>query len=59
MVPEARFWLFLEVAGYGFGFTPNRPSWGVIVCTLGHIFNLDVLLDPEEDVSHLGNFVLH
>ena len=31
----------------------------VVGCTLGHIFNLNVLLDPEEDVSHLGDLVLH
>ena len=50
LLGSSRLWLRLP---------PNRPFWGVIVCTLGHIFNLDVLLDPEEDVSHLGNFVLH
>ena len=30
---------------------------GAIGCVSGRIFNLDVILDSEEDVSHLGDFV--
>ena len=31
----------------------------VVGCALGHILNLDILLDLKEDVPHLGDFVLH
>jgi len=33
--------------------------WGAVGCALGCVLNLDILLDPEEDVPHLGDFVLH
>ena len=32
---------------------------GVVGCASCRIFNLDVLLDPEEDVPHLVDFVFH
>ena len=35
------------------------PLRGAIVCTSGRIFNLNVLLDLKEDVSHFGDFMFH
>jgi len=32
---------------------------GVVGCALGHIFNLNVFLNPKEVVPHLGDFMFH
>ena len=32
---------------------------GAVGCATGRVLNLDILLDPEENVSHFGDFVLH
>ena len=59
ILSEARFWLFLGATGGGFDFSPSSLLRGAIVCTPGGIFNLNVLLDLKEDVSYLGDFMLH
>ena len=59
MVPKARFWFFLEAAGCGFCFSHSLPFCGALGCALGHVINLDILLDPKEDIPHIGNFVLY
>ena len=32
---------------------------GAVDCASGHVFNLNVLLNPEEDVFYLGDHVPH
>ena len=32
---------------------------GAVACAPGHVFDLNVSLNLEEDVSHLGNLVFH
>jgi len=59
MALEARFWLFLGAAGCGFLFPLEALLRGAVGCALSHIFNVNVLLDPKEDVSHLGDLMLH
>jgi len=47
---ESRLWLLLLPLSF-----PQRA----IDCASARTLDLDVLLDVEEDVPHLGNFVLH
>ena len=40
-------------------FSFTVPFRGAVVCTPGRVFNLNVLLDLKEDISHLGDLILH
>ena len=41
------------------GFSPSLSLKRATNCDPGRILDLDVFLDPKEDVLHLGDFILH